>query len=408
MTDPTTDPTDSESSRGRRIYLDWNATAPLRPEARDAMLAALDLVGNPSSVHAEGRAVRAVVDTARAAVAALVGAQAHGVVFTSGGTEANALALTPGLSAGTGTALRDRLLVSEIEHASVWAGGRFPTNAVATVPVTAAGAVDLAALAARLAAITAETPAARPLVSIMHANNETGVVQPIRAAADIVHAAGGLLHVDAVQSAGRIVCDIGALGADLMSLSAHKLGGPKGAGALVLGASALHITDPLLRGGGQERGLRAGTENIAAIAGFGAAAAAAARDLAADGPLMQSRRDRLEAEVVRTTPGTVVLGGAAPRLPNTTLLAHPGLRAETALIALDLAGLAVSSGAACSSGKVAASRVLAAMGIDPALAAGAIRVSLGPTTTERDTDAFVTAWNGLVRRLSRGGCGIAA
>lgn len=390
-----------------RVYLDWNATAPLRPEARAAAMAAFDHAGNPSSVHAEGRAARGLVETAREAVAALVGAESRNVVFTSGGTEANALALTPALMVGAGTGLCGRLLVSAIEHASVRCGGRFPTNAVDIVPVTPDGRVDLDALAARLAALKTENTGFRPLVSLMHANNETGVVQPIAAAAELVHAAGGILHVDAVQSAGKIPCDIKALGADLMSLSGHKLGAPKGTGALVAGA-ALHIADPLLKGGGQERGLRAGTENVAAIAGFGAAAAAAARDLAADALTMAALRDALESQAKAGSPGTVVIGEGAPRLPNTSLVAHPGLKAETALIALDLAGIAVSSGAACSSGKVAASQVLTAMGVAPALVAGAVRVSLGPTTTEDDVAAFVGAWNGLVRRLSRGGCGIAA
>lgn len=390
-----------------RVYLDWNATAPLRPEARAAVMAALDHAGNPSSVHAEGRAARSLVETAREAVAALVGADSRNVVFTSGGTEANALALTPALTVGVETGLCDRLLVSAIEHASVRCGGRFPTNAVDIVPVTPDGLVDLDALAARLAASRAENTGFRPLVSLMHANNETGVVQPIAAAAELVHAAGGILHVDAVQSAGKIPCDIMALGADLMSLSGHKLGAPKGTGALVAGA-ALHVADPLLKGGGQERGLRAGTENVAAIAGFGAAATAAARDLAADAPAMDALRQNLELQAKAGSPGTVVIGEGAPRLPNTSLVAHPGVKAETALIALDLAGIAVSSGAACSSGKVAASQVLIAMGVVPALVAGAVRVSLGPTTTEHDVAAFVSAWNGLVRRLSRGGCGIAA
>ncbi|RAI33146.1 cysteine desulfurase, partial [Rhodoplanes elegans] len=239
-----------------RAYLDWNATAPLRPEARAAMLAALD-AGNPSSVHAEGRAARALVEDARAVVARLVGAAPRNVVFTSGGTEANTLALTPGLAVGPDAAPRDRLLVSAIEHPSVRAGGRFPTNAVDILPVTSDGIVDLAALEARLATLAVEKIGLRPLVSLMHANNETGVVQPIAAAAELVHAAGGILHVDAVQSAGKLPCDIAALGADLMTLSGHKIGGPKGVGALVLRSGDIHVTAPVLTGGGQERGARA-------------------------------------------------------------------------------------------------------------------------------------------------------
>ncbi|MFD2182176.1 cysteine desulfurase family protein [Rhodoplanes azumiensis] len=390
-----------------RVYLDWNATAPLRPEARAAMLAALD-AGNPSAVHAEGRAARALVEDARAAVARLVGTSARNVVFTSGGTEANTLALTPGLAIGTDTAGRDRLLVSAIEHPSVRAGGRFATNAVDILPVTPDGIVDLAALEARLAALAVEKTGLRPLVSLMHANNETGVVQPIAAAAELVHAAGGILHVDAVQSAGKIPCDVAALGADLMTLSGHKIGGPKGVGALVLRSGDIRVTAPLVKGGGQEHGARAGTENVAAIAGFGAAAMAAARDLAEAGPAMAALRDALETAAEAAVPGTVVIARGVARLPNTSLLTHPGLKAETAVIALDLAGIAVSAGAACSSGKVGASQVLAAMGVPDALAGGAVRVSLGPTTGERDVSTFVDAWKQLVRRLSRGGCGIAA
>ncbi|HEX9324284.1 MAG TPA: aminotransferase class V-fold PLP-dependent enzyme, partial [Xanthobacteraceae bacterium] len=256
-----------------RVYLDWNATAPLRPQARAAMIAACELRGNPSSVHAEGRAARALVEGARAEVAALVGAEARRVIFTSGATEANMLALTPRIELGTDRRPRDLLLVSAIEHPSVRCGGRFPPGGLEEIPVTARGAVDLAALESRLAALS--RAGSRVLVSIMLANNESGIVQPIQNAAEMIHAAGGLLHVDAVQAAGRIPCAVDALGADLLSLSSHKLGGPKGAGALIVRTEALHLADPLIRGGGQERGSRAGTEAVAALAGFGAAAAAA-------------------------------------------------------------------------------------------------------------------------------------
>ena len=275
-----------------RVYLDWNATAPLRAEARAAVMIALDMVGNPSSVHGEGRAARKLVDQARVAVAALVGAEPAGVIFTSGGTEANTLALTRAIEVADDKAPCDRLLVSAIEHPSVRSGGRFPANAVEEMPVTPAGVADLAALERRLVALAA-SGIRRPLVSLMHANNETGVIQPVAAAADLVHAAGGLLHVDAVQSAGRIPCDIRALGADLLTLSAHKLGGPKGVGALVMGRTAVHIADPLIKGGGQERGSRAGTENVAGIAGFGAAAEAAARAFAGDAGCTSPLRETL-------------------------------------------------------------------------------------------------------------------
>jgi cysteine desulfurase len=382
-----------------RTYLDWNATARLRPEAREAMIAALDAVGNPSSVHAEGRAARHLIDEARRRVAALVGAEPANVVFTSGGTEANATALSPKDAA-------DVLLVSAIEHPSVLAGGRFPADRVAQVPVRPDGVVDLAALERQLAAPGGE--GRRVLVSLMHANNETGVVQPVAAAAAIVHAAGGLLHVDAVQTAGRIACDINPLGADFLAVSGHKLGGPKGVGALVRRSDAIAWPEPLIRGGGQERGTRAGTENVAAIAGFGAAAAAAARDLAAEGRRLTALRDRLEAGLKADFPRTVIFGAAADRLPNTTLFALPVVKAETAVIGLDLAGVAVSSGAACSSGKVAPSHVLAAMGVPGALARGAVRVSLGYSTQEADIERFLAAWRRLAESLSKESRGMAA
>lgn len=390
----------------QRIYLDWNATAPLRPEARAAVVAALERVGNPSSVHAEGRAARRLVEEAREQVAALTGAEPRDVTFTSGGTEANALALTPAIQVGGDKSPRDRLLVSAIEHPSVRAGGRFRPDAMEDIPVTAEGIVDLAALEARLSALAAQG-VARPLVSIMLANNETGVIQPVAEAAAIAHGAGGLMHVDAVQGAGKIPCDIKALGADLVTLSAHKLGGPKGVGALVRRAD-LHIADPAIKGGGQERGTRAGTENVAGIAGFGAAAAAAKLNLAEEGARITILRDRLEAGLGAISTETVIFGASVARVPNTTSFAVPGMKAETALIALDLDGVAVSSGSACSSGKVSASHVLAAMGVDPGLARGAIRVSLGFSTTEADVDCFLDAWNRLVRTLLKRTHGIAA
>ena len=339
-----------------RAYFDWNATAPLREEARAAMVAALELTGNASSVHAEGRAARRLVEEAREKVASLVGAEARNVIFTSGATEANMLALTPSISTAGEIARRDRLFVSAIEHPSVRSGGRFPAELVEELPVTGDGLVDLHALRKAIAGAT------RPLVSVMLANNETGVIEPIREIADIVHAANGVLHVDAVQGPGRIDCRIGDLGADLMSLSAHKLGGPQGAGALIRRGDS-HIAEPLIKGGGQERGARAGTENVAAIAGFGAAAAMAANQ--ADAARMTALRDRLEAGIKAATPQAVIFGAGAPRLPNTTLFAVPGIKAETAIIAFDLNGIAVSSGSACSSGKVQASHVLAAMGVEP-------------------------------------------
>ncbi len=375
-------------------YLDWNATAPLRPVAREAISAALALTGNPSSVHQEGRAARRVIELARADVATLVGADPRNVVFTSGGTEANALALSPAIEIAGDKAPRERLLVSAIEHPSVLAGGRFARDAIASIGVDPDGIVDLGALERELA------KGQRALVSVMLANNETGVLQPIATAAEIVHRHGGLLHVDAVQAAGRIPIDINALGADLLTLSAHKLGGPKGVGALIRRDEAIHLADPLIRGGGQERGSRAGTENVSGIMGFGAAAVAARAGLVAERDHMLTLRERLETGLRVTTPDAVIFGAKAERLPNTTLVALRGLKAETLVIAFDLEGVALSSGAACSSGKVAPSHVLAAMGVEPALARGAIRVSLGQTTTAAEIDLSLGIWRKLVESLS--------
>ena len=375
-----------------RAYFDWNATAPLRQEARAAMVTTLGLTGNASSVHAEGRAVRRLVEAAREQVAGLVGAEAKNVTFTSGATEANMLALTPAIEIGGRKSLRDRLFVSANEHPSVRSGGRFSADAVEELPVTGAGVIDLHALRSAIAR------AERPFVSVMLANNETGVIQPIADIAAIVHAANGVLHVDAVQGPGRIACRIGELGADLMSLSAHKLGGPQGAGALV-SRGDIHIGEPLIKGGGQERGLRAGTENVAAIAGFGAAAAVAANQ--ADAARMADSRDRLEAGIKAILPEALIFGQSAPRLPNTTLFAVPGMKAETAIISFDLNGIAVSSSSACSSGKVQASHVLAAMGVEPSLAQGAVRVSLGWSTSESDIENLLDALTKVVSSLRK-------
>ena len=377
-----------------RVYLDWNASAPLRPQARDALTAALDLAGNPSSVHGEGRAARRVIEQAREGVAALVGADPRNVVFTSGGTEANALALAPVIEIDGEKRPLDRLLISAIEHPSVRAGGRFAPGRIEEIRVCQNGVVDLVALERMLAS------GDRALVSIMAANNETGVIQPVAQAAEIVHRHRGLLHVDAVQAAGRMPLDIDALGADLMTLSAHKLGGAKGAGALVKRDEALHFPDPLIKGGGQERGARAGTENIAAIAAFGATAVAAKTNLAAEVRHTTALRDRIESGLRALTPEAVVFGHEADRLPNTTLVVVPGGKAETLVIGFDLDGVAVSSGAACSSGKVAPSHVLAAMGVPAELARGAIRVSTGPITTNAEIDRFLEVWKKLVQRLS--------
>src|SRR5215468_12177822 len=386
-----------------RSYLDWNATAPMREEAKAAYTAAVSRVGNPSSVHAEGRAARALLETAREQVAALVGAQPGNVVFTASGTEANMLALMPTIETADEKRPRSRLFLSAIEHVSVRAGGRFPREGIDELPVCPDGRLDLAALTAAIA----NTP--RPLVSLMFANNETGIVQPVAEAAAIVHAAGGLIHVDAVQAAGRIPCDIAALGADLLTLSAHKIGGAKGAGALIRTREDIHFPEPLIRGGGQERGLRAGTENVAGIAAFGAAAAAALACRHSEAAHMVRLRNQLEAGLQAATPEVTVFGReVVERLPNTTLLALPGIKGETAVIAFDLEGIAVSSGAACSSGKVQPSHVLAAMGVSGPLQRGAIRVSLGWNSTAADVEKFLAAWTKLASALSKERQGIAA
>ena len=373
-----------------RVYLDWNATTPLRDEARRAMLGALDLPGNASSVHAEGREARRWIEAARAAVATAVGAVPRHVVFTSGGTEANALALAPGLKADGAPAV-ERLVVSAVEHASVLSGGRFPASAIGRLSVTRDGVVDLDHLRDLL---RDGSPA---LVSIMLANNETGAIQPIAEAAEIVHAGGGLLHVDAVQALGKISVDMRALGADLLTLSAHKIGGPKGVGALIL-SEGLKGPEPLLRGGGQELSRRAGTENVAGIAGFGAAVTAAMANLPVEADRIQALRERLE-NGLRQTPNMIIFSDAVRRLHNTTLFTVPGLRAETAVIGFDLAGIAVSSGSACSSGKVQPSHVLQAMGFDLEIAHGAVRLSMGWSTRDADVDSCLEAWRSVAGRL---------
>jgi cysteine desulfurase len=372
----------------QRSYLDYNATAPLREEVREAVVAALSLYGNPSSVHAEGRASHAAIESARVKVAGLVGARPEDVIFTSGGTEANALAL----AAQSGEAWHCYL--SAVEHPSVLSGGRFYRETTTVVPVTTHGVIDLEILAKQLE--KHHVGGWRPFVSLMSANNETGAIQPVAETSKIVHEAGGLLHTDAVQAAGRIGLDLTTLGADMLTLSAHKIGGPKGVGALVLGNGA--SVEPLIRGGGQERRRRAGTENVAAIVGFGVAAELAAGDLKNAGEIV-GLRDELETRVSAIAPDAVVLSAGVERLPNTSCIAVPGAKAETLVIGLDLAGVAVSSGAACSSGKVEASHVLRAMGVPEELAQGAIRVSLGFASKRDDIEMFLKAFAELINRL---------
>jgi cysteine desulfurase len=367
------------------IYLDYNATAPIRPEAREAVLRAFELAGNPSSVHAAGRAARDVVETARKAVGELVGVVAGSVTFVSGGTEANALAIESAVASGV-----KRLVISAVEHDAVAETAAVSGLPVEVLPVDEHGVADLSRLTELLAG------EGRTLVCLMLANNETGVIQPVAQASAIVRAADGLLHVDAVQAAGKIAINFSDLGADTLALSAHKIGGPQGVGALVAGTRANIVRR--LHGGGQERGRRAGTENVAGIAGFGAAAQAAQRDLphAADKGIW---RDAL-ARRVRDA-GGVVLGEGAGRLPQTLCLAAEGFASQVQVMNLDLAGVMVSAGSACSSGKVKASRVVEAMGRSD-LAPFALRVSGGWASTEADWivcgDAWLAAWKRIGAR----------
>lgn len=367
-----------------RLYFDWNAGAPMRAAAKERLVDLLDRPGNGSSVHAEGRAARATIEAARRTVARLVGAEAKGVTFCSGGTEAANTVLTPEWTLFGKPHRFDRLLVSAVEHPAVARGGRFPAGRVETLPVDGNGIVDLAFLERRLAELT--TAGERVLISVMAANNETGVIEPL---ADIVRIArphGALVHSDAVQAVGRLPVDIEALGVDVMTLSAHKIGGGQGVGAIVRGRNGFAFA-PLMTGGGQELWARAGTENVAAIGAFGVAAdlALAELDRMAE---VAAVRDRLTATLRAIVPDMVVFGEAVPRLANTLFFAVPGVAAETAVIAFDLNGVALSSGSACSSGKVTASSVLAAMGVDPLLARGGLRISIGVETSEAEIEAF--------------------
>jgi len=357
------------------VYLDYNASGLVRPEVQEIMARALADNGNPSAVHAAGRRARALVETARAQVADLVGADPTAVVFSSGGTESNAQAILSALAAGC-----ERLIVGATEHPCVAEAAAVSGKPVEILPVDSNGVVDLDWLAGAL-----KRPG-RAVVAIHHANNESGVIQPIAEAAALVRAAGGWLHVDAIQSAGKIPVDIGALDADTLTLSAHKLGGPQGVGALISKDGVPVIRT--LHGAGQERGLRAGTENVPGIAGFGVAADCAARDL----PIATAHkawRDAAEEEVAAA--GATIIGGAVKRLPNTLFMAVEGWDSPQQLITLDLMGVMVSAGSACSSGKTKPSKAISAMGLDH-LATGGVRVSGGWGTTEADWIRFANAW----------------
>lgn len=376
-----------------RIYLDWNATTPLLAEARDAVLSALDLTGNPSSVHGEGRVARALVESARRNVAVLCGAEPASVIFTSGATEAANLALTPDFRMGRTPLKIGKLYVSAIEHPAVREGGRFAREDVIEVPVTTVGVIDCVALERSLS--THDRQSGLPMVAVMLANNETGIIQPVAEVAAIARAHGGLLVVDAVQAAGRVPLSIEALGADFLIISSHKIGGPKGAGALIARGEVM-MPSPLVRGGGQEKGHRSGTENVPALAGFAAAARAAAVDIEGRMAAIAALRDRLEAEMRKGAADVVIHGSDVPRIANTTFFTLPGLKAETGQIAFDLEGVALSAGSACSSGRLGQSHVLTAMGYDPRQ--GALRISIGERTTQAEIERCAQVFTKVAAR----------
>ena len=387
---------------GTRAYLDHNATTLLHPAARASMNDALDLIGNPSSIHAEGRAARSVIETARREVAGLTGSAPDDVFFTSGGTEALNMILTPELASADGPI--EVLFVHASEHPAVLAGHRFAADAVVEIATTSDGVFDLAALAAALDAHKGR----RVMLALQAANNETGVIQPVSKAATLVHRHGGFVVCDAVQAAGKIDCRIGSLGADALAISGHKFGGPKGIGALIFAPSSTHLRQGVVRGGGQERGLRSGTENMSGIAGIGAAARVARESWEAATARLEGWRCAIEQTVRRHVPDAIMFGQGVARLPNTVMFAVPGHAAQVMLMNLDLAGVAVSAGSACASGKIKPSLVLRAMGVSPDLATTAIRVSLGWTTTDDDIAAFGVAFEKAVRTMRPKAAGIAA
>lgn len=386
-----------------RTFLDHNAGSPLRPEAEAALLAAARAGGNASSVHAEGRAARARAERARDAVAALVGARGDDVVFTSGGTEANATALRPGALLTPEGRPVERLVTVATEHPSVLRGHGFPAGDVTILPVDGAGRLDPDVLHDALSA--GDRPA---LVSIGAVNGETGIVADLVALAAIAAESRAALHVDAVQAAGRMTFAMGSLGASAVTVSGHKLGAPSGIGALVVAPGRAGPRLRLLAGGDQEDRRRGGTENGPGIAAFGAAAEASGRDAEAEASRLAALRDAAESAIRAMAPEVVVFGAGGPRAPGTLCFAVPGLSAETALMALDLDGVSVSSGSACTSGTVGRSHVLAAMGVSPALARGALRVSFGWNSRDEDVVDLTVAFDSLLRRLYGRGAARAA
>lgn len=379
-----------------RAYLDHNATSPMSPRVREAIVNALLIEGNPSSVHADGRRARHAVESAREKIAASVGAEPSDVLFTGSGTEANITALSPGLVANsTSDRARTLCFVSAVEHPSILKGGRFAAERVRFIPVNESGVVDLDAFIAELEAndiVQQAKGGGNPpfVVSVMLANNETGAVQPVTEIAGLVLERGGFMHCDAVQALGRMPFDLASLGVDLLTIAPHKIGGPKGIGALIGPGVDNILNDPLLRGGGQESGRRGGTENVAAICGFGVAVEAACDELS-NREMLRFLRDRLETRLRSAFGELIVFSEDTDRLDNTSLLAIPGIAAENLVIALDLGGISISSGAACSSGKVRGSHVLKAMGVSEEVARCAFRISLGPRNWMPDIDRLIAA-----------------
>ncbi|MEH6727530.1 MAG: cysteine desulfurase family protein [Hyphomicrobiales bacterium] len=375
-----------------RIYLDHNAGSPLRPQAKHAVIEALDMAANGSSIYQEGRKAKGLIERSRQAIAEMVGAAPSGVTFTGGGSEANATVLQPMIIEKGKPRRLDRLLVSATEHDSILKGGSFAREQIEIIPVDGDGIVDLSWLSNRLAKVQSDGECA--LVAVMLANNETGVRQPVEEIGNLVADSGSYFLCDAIQGPGKLAVDINKIGAHFLTLSAHKMGGPQGVGAIVRRTEA-YAFHPLIRGGGQENYGRAGTENIAAIHGFGVAAQIVAQDTSS-AERMETLRDAME----QGLNGATVLGAAAARLPNTSCICVPGLTAETMLISLDLQGFAVSSGSACSSGKVGVSHVLTAMGVAPDKARGAMRISLGWNTSKDDVKQFTEAFNKMTAALS--------
>ena len=383
-----------------RVYLDYNATSLPRSAAKEAVAAAMMAPANASSVHTEGRAARAIVEDARHQIAVLIGAEPEAIFFTSGATESNATALAPELELAGKAARFDVLLLSGVEHPAVRVGGGFKPEQIEYVPVDPNGVIVLAALEEALA--KHKSAGRRAFVSVMAANNETGVLQPLAAVADRVHAADGILHSDAVQVIGKIPFDLRESGADILSITSHKLGGPQGIGAVVTAHRDTRMP-AIMRGGGQERGRRQGTESVAAIAGFGAAATEAGQTLTPEGSRLGALRARIEEGIRAIAKDAVIFGDRAPRLPNTTFFAAPEIAAETALMMLDLEGIAISAGSACSSGKSAASPTLQAMGVNSEIGRCAMRVSTGWNTTDADIEQFLRVWSKVYTSLNKRG-----